>query len=38
MKINQNSIKWALTSLEYLGDSDLFARPIELAILKEIVD
>ena len=38
MKIVKDSIQWALTSLEYLGDSDLFARPIELAIIKELED
>jgi retron-type reverse transcriptase len=38
MKIKEESIKWALTSLEYLGDSDLFARPIELSIIKELAD
>jgi retron-type reverse transcriptase len=36
MKINEESIKWALKSLESMGDSDLFARPFELAIIKDI--
>jgi len=38
MKINEKSIKWALTSLQKMGDSDLFARPFELSIIKELGD
>lgn len=36
MKINEDSVKWALKSLENLGDSDLFSRPFELSIIKEL--
>ena len=38
MKISKESIKWALKSLENMGDSDLFTRPFELSILKELGD
>lgn len=38
MKIKEESIKWALKSLETMGDSDLFARPFELSIIKDIGD
>ena len=38
MKINEESIKWALKSLESMGDSDLFARPFELSIIKKLGD
>ena len=36
MKISEDSIKWALKSLEKVGDSDLFSRPFELSIIKEL--
>ncbi|OGM08540.1 hypothetical protein A2159_03130 [Candidatus Woesebacteria bacterium RBG_13_34_9] len=38
MKLNKASIQWALKSLENLGDSDLFTRPFELSIIKELGD
>lgn len=38
MKINEDSIKWAVKSLENMGDSDLFARPFELSVIKELGD
>lgn len=38
MKIKKESIKWALKSLENLGDSDLFARPFELSIIQDLGD
>jgi len=38
MKISEDSIKWALKSLEKMGDSDLFARPFELSIIKGLGD
>jgi retron-type reverse transcriptase len=38
MKINEESIKWTLKSLESMGDSDLFARPFELSIIKKLGD
>ncbi|MCK4818272.1 RNA-directed DNA polymerase, partial [bacterium] len=38
MKINEESIKWALKSLETMGDSDLFVSPFEFSIIKDIGD
>ena len=38
MKIDEESVKWALNSLENLGDSDLFARPFELSIIRALGD
>jgi hypothetical protein len=38
MKIKKESIKWALKSLENLGDSDLFVRPFELSIIQDLGD
>jgi hypothetical protein len=36
VKIKAESIEWAIHSLENLGDSDLFVRPIELSIIKDL--
>lgn len=38
MQMTEGSIKWALKSLERLGDSDLFASPVEFTVLKELND
>lgn len=38
MKIKEDSIKWALNSLLQLGDTDLFALPVELKIMNELGD
>lgn len=38
MKIKPESFQWALQSLQKLGDSDLFANPVECYVLNELSD
>ena len=36
MKLQRNSLEWALNYLHKFGDTDLFPRPIEIDALKAI--
>ena len=36
MKIDSDSLKWAINHLITLSDSDLFPRPIEIDIIYEL--
>ena len=38
MKLNENSIRWGLDHINKEGDTDLFPKPIEINIFKEIED
>lgn len=38
MKLADSSYKWAFESLERLGDSDLFACPVEFQVFRELGD
>lgn len=38
MKLDRDSIEWAIDSLDKYGDTDLFPKPVELKIIKELGD